>query len=197
MKTIFLILILALAINSNAQLLIDDFSSGELSTTNFSETDTELFQSGRNIVGNNRELKVHIGNKEDGQNVQAAIKNNKLISSFGYNTSGVLKINYGRAPGGKKPLNLDASSYSDLRIEFEAKSSKSHFYVSLFTNNSRAVWNSHLIGREGSYLLKVPLSELKVVDDGFTLNDIDQIRFQFNSSSITGHNFAIKKIWFQ
>lgn len=199
MKSIFIISILLCSIAVCGQPIIDDFSQGSMSLQTHSSLSSEAqwFQSGssRSLVGGNRSLKLKLSGNTDQQEVQVSVKNNKLIGSFGYNVRGVLFVNYGTSPKGNQPLNLNLSSYTNLKIEFEAKASKTNFHVGLFTNSDRAVWSQHVEKREGVITVTIPLKSLKVIGPNFTLKDVDYIRFQFNSASIIGNNFAVKKIW--
>lgn len=198
MKTLFTTTLLIWTLCLNAQLIIDDFSTGELTSRSFSATDSEFAQSGDNIAGKKRTLLLHISRSEDNQEVQVAIKKNKLVASFGYNARGVLKVNYGStAASNPKPLNLNVSPYKNLIVEFEGMNSQSGFHVTLSTHRDRAFWRDNIKERKGNYILTIPLVEFKKVGKNFTFKDIDTIKFQFNSNLITGHNFAIKKILFK
>ena len=202
MKILMLIFSLGFIVNANADVVIDDFSTGELENTTFSDIGaTDLYQSG-DMVGGDRMLRAHINAKRDSQNLQVAILNDKLISSFGYNTIGVLKVNYGSSENGLNPMALDLvntceSDCKTLNIEFDAKSSVSGLYVSLFTNSDRAVWRDHVAARGGVKRVTIPFSELNKIGANFTLEQVDYMRFQFDSRTKTGHNFAINKIWVQ
>ena len=87
--------------------------------------------------------------------------------------------------------------YIPDKLEFAAKSTINGIYVMLFTGTSRAVFGKHVPAREGPFVFTIPLSELKKVGPDYTLTDIDQIRFQFDSRSKTGCSMAIDKIWFE
>lgn len=201
MKTLFIITALLYSIAASAQKIIDDFSQGAMSLQTHSSLSSEAqwFQSGSSssLVGGNRSLKLKLSGNSDQQEVQVSVRNNKLIGSFGYNVRGVLYVNYGSTPKGNKPLNLNLSTYKNLKIEFESKASKTNFHVALFTNSDRAVWKQHVEKREGKITVTIPLKSLNIIGANFTLTDVDYIRFQFNSASIVGNNFAVQKIWLQ
>lgn len=199
MKPIFIVTLLLCSIAVNAQKTIDDFSQGTMSLKTHSSLSSEAqwFQSGSEsgLVGGNRNLKLKLSGNSDQQEVQVSVKNKKLIGSFGYNVRGVLFVNYGTTAKGNRPLNLDLSTYNNLKIEFEAKSSKTNFHVALFTNSDRAVWKQHVEKREGKITVTIPLKSLRVIGKDFSLKDVDYMRFQFNSASIVGNNFAVNRIW--
>lgn len=189
-----------LTINAEAQkLLIDDFSTGHLVNTVFGGSESDFYhQSSSNSIGGQRLIKIKSGTGKRDQSVQFAVKNELLMTSFGYNTTGTMYVIYGKTLTGKDPLNLDLTTYTNLKIEFEAKSSTSGIYVLLNTNAAnRAFYSSHVQEREGKLTITIPLSDFETVGDSFNWEEVNQIKFQFDSRSIVGHNFAINKIWFE
>jgi len=182
----------------NAQLVIDDFTTGEIEKLTFKDRVGERFlQTGENIIGKVRQISSKLNQNPFGQNMQLSIKDGLLVMTYAYDTRGTTYVNYGVDKNGNKPLNLDGSKYKKMKIEFAAKSTINGLYVSLFTSNDRAVYSKHVPAREGKLIFEVPLKGFRKIGKNFTFSDIDYIRFQFDSRSKTGCNMAINKIWFE
>lgn len=198
MKTIITILTITFSLNINAQLIVDDFSTGEIDKLIFVDrNDNKKLQSGKNIIGNYRQVNTKLSQNIYGQNMVLSIKKGLLIMSYSYDTKGTTYVNYGVNKSGNAPLNLDVSKYKSLKIEFDAKSTVNGINLSLFTENVRATYGKHVPAREGKFVFTIPFSEIKPVGKEFTFSDVDYIRLQFDSRSKTGCNMAISKIWFQ
>lgn len=192
--TLFVVFI----VGANAQLVIDDFTTGTVEKLSFKDaTNQKHIQSGSNIIGKIRQISAKVIKNPFAHNMQLSIKNGLLVMSYAYDTRGTTYVNYGVDKNGNKPLNLDVSKYKKLKIEFDAKSTINGLYVSLFTSNDRAVYSKHMPAREGKLIFEVPLKDFRKIGKKFTLSDIDYIRFQFDSRSKTGCNMAINKIWFE
>lgn len=193
-----------LVISVNAQLIIDDFTTGELEKVTVVDRSAQRFlQSGSRIIKGNKEA---IGHREVfskltqnpfAHNAQLSIKNSLLAMSFAYDTRGVVYVNYGVDKNGIFPLNLNVSKYKSIKIEFEAKSTINGIHLNLFTGTTYAAYGKHVQAREGTFVFTIPFSEIKATGEKFTFSDIDYIRFQFDSRSKTGCNMAINKIWFE
>ncbi len=192
--TLFIVFIMSV----NAQLVIDDFTTGTVEKLTFKDaTNQKYIQSGSSIIGKMRQISAKVIQNPFAHNMQLSIKNDLLVMSYAYDTRGTTYVNYGVDKNGNQPLNLDVSKYKKLKIEFEAKSTINGLYVSLFTSNDRAVFSKHVPAREGKLIFEVPLKDFRKIGKKFTLSDIDYIRFQFDSRSKTGCNMAINKIWFE
>jgi len=184
--------------NAQAQLLVDDFTTGEVSvvTVNTLDTDEISYQTGA-MLGGHRKLLAKMRQHTDKQDVQYGILNKKLVASFGYNSRGGLKVSYGRTPKGAKPLDIDLTKYKKLVVTYEGLSENSPFYISLFTNSQRAVYSVSVPRRPGVYRLEIPFSKFKIIGKGFKWEDLDSMQFQFGASALTGNNFAISRIEFR
>ena len=197
MKTIITTLILMATMGLSAQLVVDDFKTGNFNNVIFKTGESErIFQTGNGVVGKTRRIHAKVNQNPYGQNFQVIVKKGALVITAAYDTRGTVYVGYGHDKNGNQPLNLDVSKYKNLKIEFAAKSTVNGMYVSLFTGTSRGVFSDHVQAREGTFVFTVPLSKIKKVGPNYTLKDIDHIRFQFDSRSKTGCNMAIEKIWF-
>lgn len=198
MKTLSTTLILLLTLSMNAQLVVDDFKTGEIDKLTFTDrSENRKLQTGANIVGQYRQVYAKVNQNPFGQNMQLTIKDGLLVMSYAYDTRGTTYVNYGVNKSGNSELNLDLSKFKSLKVEFEAKSTVNGIHVNLFTGNVRADYGKHVPAREGKFVFTIPFSELKPVGDTFTYSDIDYIRLQFDSRSKTGCNMAVNKIWFE
>ncbi len=198
MKNLLTILVLTLAVSLNAQLVVDDFTTGTIEKLTFKDRGNERFlQTGENIVGKVRQISSKLNQNPFGQNMQLTIKQGLLVMSYAYDTRGTTYVNYGVDKNGNAPMNLNLSKYKALKIEFDAKSTINGIYGSLFTGTSRGVFSKHVPAREGKLIFEIPLKEINKIGEKYDLNDIDYIRFQFDSRSKTGCNMAINKIWFE
>ena len=198
MRTFITIVLITYSLHLNAQLIVDDFTTGTVNNLSFTEgNEGRKLQKGENIVGNFRQVFAKLNQNPYGQDMQLSIKNDLLVMSYAYDTRGTTHVNYGVNKSGNAPLNLDLSKYKELKVEFEAKSTVNGFYVALFTGTTRATYSQHVEAREGKITISIPFSKIKAVGDKFTFEDIDFMRFQFDSRSKTGCNMAINKIWFK
>lgn len=198
MKIISTILLLLLFIQANAQLIVDDFSTGTMDRTVFNTGESDaLYQTGNTILGKTRHIYGKVSQNPYEQSIQLNIKGGHLIITSAYNTRGTIYINYGHDKNGLAPLNQDLISYKNLKIEFDAKSTVNGIYISLFTGTSRGVYSSQIQAKEGLFTFSIPLSDIKKIGPTYTLSKIDYIRFQFDSRSKTGCSMAINKIWFE
>ncbi len=191
-------LVLGVTINLNAQLLVDDFSTGPFAKKAFDiGTSTHFFQNGTGIIGKDRRIYTKVNQNPYNQDIQVTVKKGFLVISAAYDTRGTVYVGYGHNKKGLVPMNKDVSKYKTLKIKFAAKSTINGIYVSLFTGTSRGVFSSHVQAREGEFTFPIPLRSIKKIGPNYTLSDIDYIRFQFDSRSKTGCNMAIDKIWFE
>jgi len=198
MKNLFTILVLTLTVSLNAQLVVDDFTTGTIEKLSFKDaTNKKQIQSGSGIIGKMRQISAKLNQNPFGQNMQLSIKDGLLVMTYAYDTRGTTYINYGVDKNGNAPMNLDVNEYKTLKIKFAAKSTVNGIYVSLFTGTSRGVFSKHVPAREGEFIFEIPLIEIKKIGEKYHLKDIDYIRFQFDSRSKTGCNMAIDKIWFE
>lgn len=198
MKTIILIIALAATFIMNAQLVVDDFTTGAVDKiTFFDRSDDRKLQTGKNIVGTYRQVFAKLNQNPYAQNMQLSIKDGLLVMSYAYDTRGTTYVNYGVDKSGNAPLNLDLSKYKSLKVEFEAKSTINGINLNLFTGTTYAAYGKHVPAREGKFVFTIPFSEIKPTGDKFTFADIDYIRLQFDSRSKTGCNMAVSKIWFE
>lgn len=198
MKNLFTILVLTLSISINAQLVVDDFTTGTIDKLTFEDGESDRsLQTGANIVGNTRQIFARINQNPYQHNMQLSIEGGLLVMSYAYDTRGTTYVNYGVDANGNKPMNLDVSKYKALKIEFAAKSTINGIHLYLFTGNTNASFGDHVQAREGTFIVTIPFSNIDPSGDKFTFSDIDYIRFQFDSRSKTGCNMAINKIWFE
>lgn len=198
MKTFITIVVLAVSLTMNAQLIVDDFTTGEVDKITFVDrTDDRKLQSGKNIVGMYRQVFAKLNQNPYEQNMQLGIKDGLLVMSYAYDTRGTTYVNYGVDKSGNAPLNLDLSNYKSLKVEFGAKSTINGINLNLFTGTTYAAYGKHVPAREGKFVFTIPFAEIKPTGDKFTFADIDYIRLQFDSRSKTGCNMAVSKIWFE
>ncbi|APQ17596.1 hypothetical protein [Maribacter hydrothermalis] len=198
MKKLITLIVLTVSMTINAQLLIDDFTTGEISNLIFTDmSESRKLQTGDHIIGQNRQVFAKLNQNPFGHNMQLSVEKGILVMSYGYDTRGTTYINYGVNKDGNAPLNIDASNYKSLKVEFEAKSTVNGINLNLFTNHGYAAYGKHVPAREGKFVFTIPFTEIKPKGEGFTFSDIDYIRLQFDSRSKTGCNLAISKIWFE
>lgn len=119
MKNIALLLFTLLTIKLHAQIVIDDFSTGNFSTLKFSDGESEkLFQRGNGILGNLRRIHVKVGENIYGQSPQLTNGKNGLMAySSGYDVNSTIYLSYGYDKNGAKELNLDLTKYSRIKID--------------------------------------------------------------------------------
>lgn len=198
MKTLSITCFLLLTLSINAQLVVDDFTTGEVDKLTFTDrSENRKLQTGANIVGNYRQVYAKVNQNPYEQNMQLTIKDGLLVMSYAYDTRGTTYVNYGVNKSGNSALNLDLSKFKSLKVEFEAKSTINGINLNLFTGTTYAAYGKHVPAREGNFVFTIPFSEIKPTGDKFTFSDIDYIRLQFDSRSKTGCNMAINKIWFE
>ncbi|WP_157486423.1 hypothetical protein [Maribacter forsetii] len=198
MKIAILLFICTASVAMNAQLVLDDFTTGEISHLTFTDmNENRKLQTGNHIIGQHRQVFAKLNQNPFEHNMQLSIKKGLLVMSYGYDTRGTTYLNYGVNKNGNAPLNIDASKYKSLKVEFEAKSTVNGINLNLFTNTTYAAYGKHVPAREGKFVFTIPFSEIKPTGDDFTFSDIDFIRLQFDSRSKTGCNMAISKIWFE
>lgn len=200
-RTILSLLLLFSALNVNivsAQLVIDDFSKGEFDTKIFSNDEAiPFYQSVSNVKGGKRMFKVIVRQNPFDHNIQITLKDGLLVMSSGFDTKGKLFLNYGTGKQQPSPLKLNLEGYKYLKVEYEAHSTKNGIYVALFSKKGRATYSENVAAREGRMVLKIPMEDFNAVGENFDLKNVDILRFQFGSSSKTGCNMAIRKIWFE
>jgi len=115
MKHLFSILALTLSISINAQLVIDDFTTGTIEKMTFEDGESERsLQTGANIVGNTRQIFARINQNPYQHNMQLTIEGGLLVMSYGHDTRGTTYVNYGVDANGNNPMNLDVSKYKAL-----------------------------------------------------------------------------------
>ncbi|CAN0584077.1 unnamed protein product [Ectocarpus sp. 12 AP-2014] len=198
MKTLSITCLLLLTLSMNAQLVVDDFTTGEVDKLTFTDrTENRKLQTGANIIGNYRQVYSKVNQNPFEQNMQLSVKNGLLVMSYAYDTRGTTYVNYGVNKSGNSALNLDLSKFKSLKVEFEAKSTINGINLNLFTGTTYAAYGKHVPAREGKFVFTIPFSEIKPTGDKFTFSDIDYIRLQFDSRSKTGCNMAVTKIWFE
>ncbi len=197
-------LFMLFVMNANAQLIIDDFTTGELEKVTATDFSAQRFlQSGSRIIKGDkqvigyRQVFSKVNQNPFGHNAQISIKNDLLAMSFGYDTKGTVYVHYGVDKNGLAPMNLNVSKYKSIKIEFEAKSTVNGMNLNLYTGTTRAFYGKKVEAREGTIVVTIPFSEMEPAGNNFTFSDIDYIRFQFDSRSKTGCNMAINKIWFE
>lgn len=215
MKKILLVLTMVFTININAQITIDDFSSGEMSQTNVIALGEKKYnQTGDGILNTKRSVLLKIKENPEKQVVHTKIIKGKIITSIGYGIKGGVELRYGY--DNPKKLNLDLTKYKNLHIQYEAKSNFGRVYVSLFSNGpNRAFWRGAgrttevyqgSIAPNGSnrpFTLKIPLAEFISAQENagaenkFTMKDVDFFKIQFICQGKQGLNFAVKKIWIE
>jgi len=183
---------------TNAQLLVDDFTTGPIEKLTFKDASGKRFlQTGNKIVGKARQISAKLNQNPYKHNMQLSVKGGLLVMSYAYDTRGTTYVSYGVDKKGNAPMNLNLSKYKTLKVEFTAKSTANGIYVALFTGTSRGVFSKHVKATEGIFVFEIPLKEIKKIGKEYTLSDIDYIRFQFDSRSKTGCSMAINKIWFE
>ncbi len=182
------------------RLIIDDFKSGPLDKLTFEDASAiRHIQEGGTIIGRFRQLFSRVNRNPFQQNMQLGVQDGLLVMTYAYDTRGTTYLNYGVDQSGLAPLNLrlEDENYTVLKVRFAAKSTINGIYVSMFTGTSRAVYSTHVPAREGVMDVTIPLNELEIIADDFDLNQVDYIRFQFDSRSKTGCSMAVDEIWFE
>lgn len=216
MKQIIPILIVfAISIQVNAQIVFDDFTTGAMGQTNLSAQGERTYdQTGRTILNNKRSVIVKISENPENQLFLTKISAGKLIASLGTGIIGAIELRY----GGNRldELNLDLSTYKTLNISYHTKSNFGRVYVSMFSNGpNRAFWRGggntnevyqgsiSLNGSNRPFVLKIPLNELISAQDNagvenkFTIKDVDFFKIQFICQGQQGLNFSVSKIWME
>ena len=210
--TLFIVFVMSV----NAQIIIDDFTTGTLPYTTVKEAgEKKLNQTGSMILNNKRSVILKIKKNTDKQLFQTLIKKGRLVTSIGYGITGVVELRYGY--DNSKKLNLDLTKHKYIHIEYEAKSNFGRVYVSIFSNGpNRAFWRGGgnttevyqgSINPGGSnkrnFEIKIPLDEFISAQDNanvenkFTMSDVDYFKIQFITQGLQGINFAVKKIWIE
>ncbi len=198
MKQLIVIISIILTYNANAQLVIDDFSQGTFNTQSFTKRDNDqLYKQGSKIAGTIRRINPIVSYNPLGQSLQVNVKNGTLNISFPYDTRGTVQVGYGFTKSGNKPMNLNASKYKKLRIQFAAKSTINGLNITFYGSDGRSGYSKHAIAREGKFIHDIMVNEIKNSYKNFKLSDIDYLLFQFDARSKTGCNMAIDKIWFE
>lgn len=217
MKKIITTLALAIIMvaGTNAQIIIDDFTTGALPfTTVTQEGEKEFNQRGNKILNGSRLVILKIGENPDTQFFQTTIIKGRLITSMGYGIIGAVELRYGY--NSKEKLNQDLSTYKSIKIAYEAKSNFGRVYVDLFSNGpNRAFWRGGgdtkvfkgSLNPSGSnnnnFEITIPLADFTSAQDNagvenkFRMSDVDYFKFHFMSQGLQGINFAIKKIWIE
>ena len=215
MKTSITFLAVILSLSLNAQLVVDDFSTGQMNQANESASGEKKYnQTGNTILNKKRSVVLRIKENPEKQLFQAKIPKGNLVASMGYSITGVLELRYGYDSPEK--LDLDLSRYKNIHIEYEAKSNFGRVYVNLFSNGpNRAFWRGGgrttevyqgSVAPNGSnrpFVLKIPLSEFTSAQDNagvkskFTMKDVDFFKIAFLTQGKQGLNFAVKKIWIE
>lgn len=182
----------------NAQLLVDDFETGNMEPSLVTVDGSSVFvQTGNSIIGNKRRIQINLDKNPFGQSFQTSIREGLLAVTAPYDTKATFYLLYGNFNKETVPLELDLSKHTYLHIRFAAKSTVNGFYAMLFTGTSRAVYSKQLPAKEGAFVYTVPLSDFKKIGPKYRLTQIDGIRFQFDSRSKTGCSMAIDRIWFE
>tara|TARA_R110002050_G_scaffold204522_4_gene340246 strand:- start:180888 stop:181538 length:651 start_codon:yes stop_codon:yes gene_type:complete len=216
MKRIFPLLVLfAICIQVNAQIVLDDFTTGPLVQTNLSAQGSITYnQTGNKIFNKKRSTIVKIGENPENQLFQTKISAGKLTASLGAGIIGAIELRY----GGNRldELNLDLSTYKTLNIEYQTKSNFGRVYVSMFSNGpNRAFWRGggntnevyqgsiSLNGSNRPFVLKIPLNQFisaqdnASVENKFTIKNVDFLKIQFICQGQQGLNFSVSKIWIE
>ena len=209
--TLFTLLVMSV----NAQIIIDDFTTGTLPFTTVKVAGEKKFdQTGASILNKKRSVILKIKDNADQQFFQTFIKKGRLVTSIGYGINGVVELRYGYDI--PKKLNLDLTKHKYMHIEYEAKSNFGRVYVSMFSNGpNRAFWRGagNRVVYQGSlnpggsnkknFEIKIPLVEFISAQDNanvenkFTMSDVDYFKIQFISQGLQGLNFAVTKIWIE
>ena len=208
-------IVMALALNLNAQLVLDDFTTGPRNQANISMLGEKKYnQNVTKILNKKRSVILKIKENPQKQLFQTKIVKGKLVTSIGYGIVGGVELRYGYDSPEK--LNLDLTKFKNLHIEYEAKSNFGRVYVSMFSNGpNRAFWRGggktterfggsiSPSGVNKPFVLKIPLSEFVSAQDNagvenkFTMKDVDFFKIQFICQGQQGLNFAVKKIWIE
>jgi len=209
--TLFTLLVMSV----NAQIIIDDFTTGTLPFTTVKVAGEKKFdQTGASILNKKRSVILKIKKNADQQFFQTFIKKGRLVTSIGYGITGVVELRYGY--DNPKKLNLNLTKHKYIHIEYEAKSNFGRVYVSMFSNGpNRAFWRGagNRVVYQGSlnpggsnkknFEIKIPLDEFISAQDNanvenkFTMSDVDYFKIQFISQGLQGLNFAVTKIWIE
>ncbi|RMB58016.1 hypothetical protein EAX61_10380 [Dokdonia sinensis] len=213
MKNLIILSCLLLSCLTNAQILWDDFSTGEVALFTTKKASKEKIErEGKTIIGNKRTILYNVGENPYDQLFQFQIKDGLLISSTGFGTASSMTVSYGGMR--KDALNMDLSKYKTVNISFKGKSNFARVYLNMWTNGpNRAFWRGNgkdltpfhgSINDAGHHKGKVITMELshftkKQPSDGspgkFEMSDVDGIKFEFYGYPSTGLNYAIDKIW--
>ncbi len=210
-----LVLVLVTLTVTNAQIVLDDFTTGDFSQTNlFTKGEKTYEQSGSNIINIKRSVILKINENSEAQMLQTKIVKGKLIASLGVGIEGAIGLRYGGNRSDE--LNLNLTKYKNIHIEYETKSNYGRVYVSLFSNGpNRAFWrgggNTNEVfqgsiatnGSNRPFVLKIPLSEFISAQENagaenkFTMENVDYFKIQFIAQGKQGLNFSVKKIWIE
>ncbi|GMN07820.1 hypothetical protein MTsPCn5_32090 [Croceitalea sp. MTPC5] len=183
----------------NAQLVVDDFETGNLEPTIVTTETTNIHvQKGNTIIGKTRSIWINPHENRFGQYFQTTITEGLWVVTTPYDTKGTFYLAYGKnTKVATTPLRLDLSQHTHLHIQFEAKSTVNGLYAIFFAGSSRATYGKQLPASESAFIVTIPLSDFKKIGPNYRLSQIDGIRFQFDSRSKTGCSMAIDKIWFE
>lgn len=213
MKNLIILSCLLLSSLTNAQILWDDFSSGEVTLFTTKKASKEKIErEGKTIIGNKRTILYSVGENPYDQLFQFQVKDGLLISSTGFGTASSMSISYGGMR--KNALNLDLSKYKTVNISFKGKTNFARVYLNMWSNGpNRGFWRGNgkdsspwhgsinAVGHHKEKVIRIPLDQLtkkKATPESpgkFSLTDVDGIKFEFYGYPATGLNYAIDKIW--
>ncbi len=197
MKLSILLFALLFHLSANAQLIVDDFSTGTMETRFFSKKDNrKIYLESSSIAGNIRMIHPEVGYNPSGRSLQINVKNGEMGINFPYNTRGMVKLGYGFDTSGKNYMKLDLRRYKKLKIAFKAKSTVNGVNVTFWGKRSAATYGSTAKAWEGPFVFEVSLKDMKG-SDTIDWGEVYKLYFQIDARSKTGCNMGIDKIWFE
>lgn len=185
-KSLFLLCGVGLVGVANAQLVIDDFSTGNYSKTITSGSDL-AFQSGT-MVGGDRFAETIVESNPLGLEIQTDILGGTYSVSSQPQMDGMGKVGYGYAASGSgvtnDDLNLDLSSLNAFRINVLSSDQPGSLMVTVRSSSS----NGGVAVSSTTALLGDMVNVPHSIDVDFSsfagidFSDIDQMEFKFDTT---------------
>jgi len=183
-----------------AQLLIDDFKTGEYNVSLKNDT-VVAYQTGIGIIGGTRQTSFGVqplAGFEEPSSLHIR-PNGPLILSAAYRSSWSIYLLYGvNADGQANPLNRNLSSYSKIRLNFHGADLDISDAVQVFDSHGNRASLTKSISAEsasGEFYVDYPLDEFVGIPGPIDLEHIDSVFILLQAGTATGANdFALKSI---